>query len=29
MGNHDFGHWDFFEKEIGIKIIKEDIERDH
>ncbi len=28
MGNHDFGHWDFFEKEIGIPIIKEDISRE-
>jgi UDP-2,3-diacylglucosamine hydrolase len=28
MGNHDFGHWDFFESEIGIRIIKKDIERE-
>jgi len=28
MGNHDFGHWDFFEKEIDISIIKHDIERE-
>jgi UDP-2,3-diacylglucosamine hydrolase len=27
MGNHDFGHRSFFENELGIKIIKEDIER--
>lgn len=29
MGNHDFGHKDFFEKEIGIPIIKNDIERNY
>ncbi len=27
MGNHDFGHVDFFEKELNIKVIKEDTER--
>ena len=27
MGNHDFGHIDFFEKELGIPVIKDDIER--
>ena len=27
MGNHDFGHRDFFKNEIGIPIIKEDISR--
>ncbi len=29
MGNHDFGHIRFFEEELGIKIIKTDIEREH
>jgi UDP-2,3-diacylglucosamine hydrolase len=29
MGNHDFGHLLFFEEELGIKIIKTDIEREH
>ena len=28
MGNHDFGHRDFFEKELDIKIYREDIERE-
>lgn len=28
MGNHDFGHRDFFEKEIGIKIMQDDITRE-
>jgi UDP-2,3-diacylglucosamine hydrolase len=28
MGNHDFGHRDFFEKELNIKIYREDIERE-
>jgi UDP-2,3-diacylglucosamine hydrolase len=28
MGNHDFGHKDFFEKELDIKIHKDDIERE-
>ncbi|MEP7218818.1 MAG: UDP-2,3-diacylglucosamine diphosphatase [Bacteroidota bacterium] len=27
MGNHDFGHRDFFEKEIGIRVHSGDIER--
>jgi UDP-2,3-diacylglucosamine hydrolase len=27
MGNHDFGHLDFFEKELDIKIYPDDIER--
>jgi UDP-2,3-diacylglucosamine hydrolase len=27
MGNHDFGHIDYFEKELGIPIYKDDIER--
>jgi len=27
MGNHDFGHIDFFELELGIHIYKDDIER--
>ena len=26
MGNHDFGHRNFFEKELGIRIQKEDVE---
>ncbi|OGU10873.1 MAG: hypothetical protein A2X61_07965 [Ignavibacteria bacterium GWB2_35_12] len=29
MGNHDFGHKDFFETEMGIPIYKDDIEREH
>lgn len=29
MGNHDFGHNDFFEKELDIPIIKTDIEREY
>lgn len=28
MGNHDFGHIDFFQKELGIPIYKDDIERE-
>ncbi len=28
MGNHDFGHWIFFEKELSIPIYKNDIERE-
>ncbi len=28
MGNHDFGHLDFFEKELGIPVHKTDIERE-
>lgn len=26
MGNHDFGHWKYFEEEIGIKVEKGDID---
>ncbi len=29
MGNHDFGHKDFFEKEMGITIYRQDIIREH
>jgi UDP-2,3-diacylglucosamine hydrolase len=29
MGNHDFGHRDFFEKELGIPVYKDDISRTH
>jgi len=29
MGNHDFGHLDFFEKELGIPIHREDIQREY
>lgn len=29
MGNHDFGHLDFFENELGIKVHSGDIERTH
>jgi UDP-2,3-diacylglucosamine hydrolase len=29
MGNHDFGHFDFFENELNIPIHKSDIERIH
>ncbi len=27
MGNHDFGHRDFFEREIGVRVYHDDIER--
>lgn len=29
MGNHDFGHFDFFEKELGIKVFENDIVREY
>ena len=29
MGNHDFGHFQFFEEELGIKIEKDDIRREY
>ncbi|MFP4527403.1 MAG: UDP-2,3-diacylglucosamine diphosphatase [Candidatus Kapaibacterium sp.] len=29
MGNHDFGHWDFFEHDLGIPVHKEDIVREY
>ncbi len=29
MGNHDFGHQNFFEQELDIPIYREDIEREH
>lgn len=29
MGNHDFGHKNFFEKELGIKVHKDDIIREY
>lgn len=29
MGNHDFGHYQFFEEELGITVIQHDIERLH
>jgi UDP-2,3-diacylglucosamine hydrolase len=29
MGNHDFGHRDFFSNELGIKVLETDIEREH
>jgi UDP-2,3-diacylglucosamine hydrolase len=29
MGNHDFGHYDFFEKELDIRVHHSDIERVH
>lgn len=29
MGNHDFGHRDFFSDELGIEVIESDIEREH
>lgn len=29
MGNHDFGHKDFFQTELDIKVLKHDIEREH
>jgi len=28
MGNHDFGHYKFFEEELGIEVIENDIERE-
>jgi len=28
MGNHDFGHYNFFQQDLGIKVIEEDIERE-
>ncbi len=29
MGNHDFGHVDFFREELGIEVYPDDIEREH
>lgn len=29
MGNHDFGHRSFFQRELGIEVIESDIEREH
>ncbi len=29
MGNHDFGHRDFFRNELGIEVLESDIEREH
>jgi UDP-2,3-diacylglucosamine hydrolase len=29
MGNHDFGHRSFFQRELGIEVIESDIKREH